>query len=235
MQVVVTRARDDAAATGARLVAQGFAPLLLPVLEIVSERLDLAGPVQFVIATSRHAFAALASLPPGDRAVLLARPIHVVGPATALAARAAGFAQVYVAQGDATSMLDLMASTGARGPALYLAGRDRGATLEAGLERLGVETRAHIAYAARARDWTAAERRAAEEAMEAGAAVLHYSRRSAALFLAQIDAAGLDRRLAAFRHLAISENAAQPIRARGLRVVWPASPNEDDLFALLSS
>ena len=234
MKALLTRARPDAEASAQRLAARGIEAALAPVLEIVPKPLAAAPPVDFVLATSRHAFTALDGLARAGRAALTGRPLYAVGPATAAAARAAGFADLRIARGDALSMLDLLVLTGARGRALYLAGADRSPTLEAGLEKMGVATRVEIAYAARARDWSGAERRAVADAAEVGASVLHYSGRSAELFLRQIDAAGLGGRLDAFRHVAMSRQASRPIQNRCSRVVWPERPREDDLFALLS-
>lgn len=233
MLAVLTRAREDAARSAARLAARSVETILLPVLETATLPLAAAPPVDFLLATSRRAFPALSGLPEAARAGLTRAPIYVVGPATAAAAREAGFAEVRVAQGDAASMLDLLALTGARGRALYLAGRDRKPALEEGLSARGVEVAVAVAYEARARDWDAGERRAARAAAGAGAVALHYSARSARLFLDQLDAAGLAARLGDFCHIAMSQDAAGPIRDRGSRVVWPARPSEDDLFALL--
>ena len=234
MKALLTRARPDAEASARKLAARGVEAVLAPVLEIVCQRLAGAPQVDFALATSRHAFPCLDAMDPARRAALAARPLYVVGDATAAAARAAGFTDVRIARGDAVSMLDLLVLTGARGRALYLAGADRSPTLEAGLERMGVETRVEVAYVARARDWSGAERRAAGAAADDGASVLHYSGRSAELFLRQLDAAGLGGRLDAFRHVAMSRQAAAPIQNQGSRVIWPDRPAEDALFALLS-
>lgn len=234
MQVVLTRARADAEVSAARLESRGFEPILLPVTQIVATSWEAPAEIDFVVATSRHAFAGFLDRAERERAALLSRPLYAVGPATAAAARAAGFRDLRIAGGDAKSLTDLLLLTQARGRALYLAGADRKPTVEAALARLAVETRLALAYEARALDWDAAARSAAATAARAGAATLHYSRRGAGLFLTQIAAADLDESLHSFRHFALSEDAAAPIRERGARVEVPNHPGEDDLFALLA-
>lgn len=232
MAVVLTRAVADAQASAARLAALGFETILLPVTRLVVVALPPLPPVDLVVATSRHAFAGLAARPPEERATLLTRPLYAVGAATAAAARAAGFADVHVAAGDAAALVELLARSKAAGRALYLAGADRKPTVEAALARLGLATRLLVAYAAEPEAWSDRQRAVAVGA--AGASVLHYSRRAAALFVKQLDEAGAQARLEGFRHLALSKDAGAPIRDRGLRVLCPERPNEDDLFALLA-
>lgn len=228
LRALLTRARDDGEASAARLRARGVEADLAPVIEIVAQTPATMPEADFGVATSRHAF--LAPAHPQSAHLTL----YAVGAATAAAARAAGFSDVREAGGEASALLALLEKEGRRGRALYLAGRDRKPTLEAGLARLGVETTVTVVYAARARDWDAGERALVAAAAQDHAIVLHYSRRSAGLFLDQIAAAGLSDQLSRLRHVALSQDAARPILARGLRASWPARPKEDDLFALLS-
>ena len=234
MQVVLTRARADAEASAARLGARGVATILLPVTRLVVAVLPPLPAVDFVVATSRHAFAGLPARPAPERAAVLARPLYAVGAATAAAARAAGFLDVRVAAGDADALVDLLVLSNASGRALYLAGADRKPRLETALAERSIETHVVLAYAAAPRVWEAADRTLAADAARAGAHVLHYSRRGADLFVKQLDAAGLAGRLDAFRHLALSKDAGAPIRDRGAPVICSVRPDEDDLFALLA-
>jgi uroporphyrinogen-III synthase len=231
--VVLTRAVADAQASATLLAARGFETVLLPVTRIVVADPPAIPPVDFVVATSRHAFACLAALPAPDRAALLARPLYAVGAATAAQARAAGFRDLRAASGDAAALVDLLALTGARGRALYLAGADRKPGVEAALDRMGVATTLVVAYEAAPLVWDADARAAAAAAALARAHVLHYSRRAATLFVARMREADLEGGLNAMRHLALSQDAGAPLSSLGLDVRWPARPREDDLFALL--
>lgn len=234
MEVVLTRARDDAEGSAARLAALGVSATIVPVTQILSLEWRAPGRIDAVIATSRHAFAGFTGRDVAERAALTALPLYAVGPATAAAAREVGFGDLRVAAGDAQALVDLLVLTNARGRALYLAGVDRKPAIEAALARMGLETALALAYEARALEWDAEARGKIAAAARNGAAVLHYSRRGADLFVKQIDKAGLDQSLGRFLHFAISHDAAAPIQNRGLRVVVANRPGEDGLFALLA-
>jgi uroporphyrinogen-III synthase len=65
-------------------------------------------------------------------------------------------------------------------------------------------------------------------------AVLHYSRRSAGLFIALAQGAGLWVEAAKLRHFALSPDVAEPLATAGARIHVAAHPDEDHLFALLT-
>ena len=125
MEVVLTRARDDAEGSAARLAALGVSATIVPVTQILSLEWRAPGRIDAVIATSRHAFAGFTGRDVAERAALTALPLYAVGPATAAAAREVGFGDLRVAAGDAQALVDLLVLTNARGRALYLAGVDR--------------------------------------------------------------------------------------------------------------
>jgi uroporphyrinogen-III synthase len=232
--VVLARARDEAEASRARLEALGRRVALAPVTEIELLAIGPLPEAELTLATSPRAFAAFAARPEAERARLIGRPIYVVGPRSARAARSAGFVDVREAPaGDAAGALDLLARDRAGGRAVYLAGRARKPTLEEGLARLGVRVLTFEAYDARARVWDAGERAVAARAAAEGADALHYSRRSAELFFENAVAAGIDPR--GFRHFALSEDAAGPALAAGAPARWAERPREEALFALLTS
>ncbi|GAC1347642.1 MAG: uroporphyrinogen-III synthase [Acetobacteraceae bacterium] len=98
--VLITRPEPDASETAARVAALGFEPIVAPVLRI---RLgSVTGPAQVdaILVTSRNAVPAL---PERYRHV----PLLAVGSATAARARAAGFATVLDAEGDAAALAGL--------------------------------------------------------------------------------------------------------------------------------
>lgn len=233
MLVVVTRAEQDAQATAARLAALGHAPLIAPVLVLRATGAALpTGPFDAALATSAHAF-----LDWGARegsAGLVRLPLCAVGARTAAAARAAGFADVRIAGGDAAALVDLLRLTGlASAQLVYLAGRDRRPALEQALGASGARLTVCETYAAEAAagfDPAVVARLAAAS----DGAVLHYSRRSADLFLALADRAGLGAALGRWRHVAISAEAAAPLVAAGLAPRIALRPTEPELFAALA-
>jgi hypothetical protein len=113
MRLLVTRPLDEAERTTVRLRKLGHEALLAPMLRI--EAIDDAtwddSGWRAVLMTSGNAARMLALHP--KRAGLLSLPLFAVGGRTADAARAAGFADVISAEGDAG---DLVRLVGARIP-----------------------------------------------------------------------------------------------------------------------
>ena len=225
MQLLLTRGAEEAERTRVSLEARGHRVLLSPVLHFAGtgEPLPRRAPGA-IIATSARAFAH-AGTPTWDTATV---PLALVGGRTEGAARAAGFdGPATVAETAAELAAQLRHSPATR--LLYLAGTDRKPDLEAALaagpHRLSVvETYAAAPAATLAPEAGVALRGDAVDA------VLHYSRRSAVIFLQLCAAAGIDPRAAA--HLCLSPDVAaafeRPCRAR-----VAAAPNEAALLALL--
>ncbi len=158
-----------------------------------------------------------------------ALPLHAVGAKTAAAARANGWRPEIVA-GTAEAILpQLFARYPAPAHFLYLAGRDRQATVEAGLSAAGHCVTAVNVYEARAAESLTEPARVALAAGEIDIA-LHYSRRSAEIFLRLVEAAGLTGRLGAMSHVALSDDVAAPLRAAGLSVTCAEKPDEAHLL-----
>jgi uroporphyrinogen-III synthase len=223
-RVLVLRAREDADRTASRLRAMGFAPLLSPVLEIVGTGAAIPrGPFDAVLATSAKGLEFCTE--PGELPTL---PLHAVGARTAYIARELGWRPDLFA-GDARGLLPLIRARCAR-PArfLYLAGRDRQSDLETGLRAAGHDVTIVETYEARAATALAP---AAQEALAKGeiAAALHYSKRSAEIFVKLARDAGLTKALGEIDHLALSRDAASPLpRARVAE-----RPDEEHLLRLL--
>jgi uroporphyrinogen-III synthase len=227
MKVLVVRAIEDARRTATRLSSRGHEAILAPVLEITNLAHDIpAGAFDALIATSAHAFdGAIAK-----RCVDV--PLFVVGERTATAAAQAGVRKPVVVAHNALELADLFrAHFPSRVRALYLAGRDRKPDLEralAGAHDLHVvET-----YAAESSHALAEEARAALEAQDVGA-VLHYSRRSAAIFRSLVESASLAAGVARIRHVAISADAAAPLIEAGWTVDIAHAPDEDAMLSAL--
>jgi uroporphyrinogen-III synthase len=200
----------------------GFTPVVSPVLEIAATGAPLpAGAYDAVLASSAKGIECAGS----DAEAFKPLPLHAVGAKTAKVAEARGWRPDIVA-GNAEAILPLLIAR-YRAPAhfLYLAGRDRQATLEAGLRDAGHRITAANVYEARAAETLSNEARAALAADEIDLA-LHYSRRSVEIFLRLTEAAGLTARLSRIGHVAISDHAAAALRTIGLRATVAATPDE---------
>jgi len=225
-RVLVSRAREDAERTASRLRAMGFTPLLSPALEIVGTGAAIPrGPFGAVLATSAKGLEFCAE--PGELQTL---PLHAVGARTGKIAKELGWRPDLLA-GDARALATLIHAR-YKTPArfLYLAGRDRQDQLETGLRAAGHEVTIVETYEARAATALAP---AALDALAKGeiAAALHYSKRSAAIFMALARDAGLAEALGGIDHLALSEDAASPLpRAR-----IAERPDEEHLLRLLQN
>lgn len=131
--ILVLRPEPGATATAARIRAGGAAALVLPLFETVAR--DWTGPEPGAIdallvtsaATLRHGGAGLAAY--------RGLPLVAVGAATAAAARAAGFARVEAAGGDAAAAVALLERMGAR-TVFHPGGRQRTA-VATGLRLIG--------------------------------------------------------------------------------------------------
>lgn len=233
MRVLITRPMMDADRTAERLRALGHHALIDPVIEIeplVPQTVlgeDFAG----LVFTSANA--ARIAAKPDVLKPLLSLPVFAVGTHTAEVARDCGFQNVAAAAGDVNALGELLAaSLPAPSRVLHVAGEDRAGDLPAALVRahIGVETL--VIYRARA---SAALRDATRDALRSGRidAVLHFSPRSAALFVQLADAAGRGGEIRALRHFCLSAAVAEPLKAFGASVEIASAPDEAALLELL--
>jgi uroporphyrinogen-III synthase len=224
MLVLVTRPREQAAATSALLAAMGHEALIDPVLEI--RRLPLPpmslADVAAIAITSANAAPALAGLPAG-------LPVFAVGAATAAAVRAVGCQGVHVAAGDGADLARLVcqALPSRAGVILHLAGRDVREGLEAGLVEAGYRYRTAAVYEAVPVPTMAPEVAAALAAMRIGA-VLLYSPRSAELWARRIEGAGLGHALAGTLAACLSRAVAAPLARLPFRSVRIAESRDQN-------
>lgn len=216
--------------TAQKLRAIGFIPVLSPVLEIAATGAQMPqGAFDAVLASSAKGV----ELARGARA-FKALPLHAVGEKTAETARALGWRADIVA-GNAQAILPLLLAR-YQPPAhfLYLAGRDRQQTLETGLKAAGHRVAAVEVYEARAAKALSQE---AVDAIAAGKidAILHYSRRSAEIFLALAKDAGILEKARPALHFALSREVAQPLLCEHVPNVGVAErPDEEHLLELLA-
>jgi len=226
MRIVVTRPQADGERTATVLEALGHEVLIAPLMRIEPVAVALAGTWSAIVVTSANALQA-AAVPE-----LKSLPVFAVGSRTADAARQAGFAAVSAANGDTKDLVRLIAarSAGAKAPLLYLAGEDRAGDLVAELATYGIRAQMKVVYRAVAESFPTV----LAAALEAGDidAVLHFSRRSAELFIQGAKASGVAGPAEDVRHLCLSAQVAEPL-AGASRIAIAPRPEEAALIALL--
>jgi uroporphyrinogen-III synthase len=228
MRVVVTRPQTDGERTAAALEALGHEVLVAPLMRIESIAVDLTGTWSAIAITSANAVRSV-SAAAGTFKTL---PVFAVGERSAEVARRAGFTQVSPANGDIKDLVRLVATSavGAKAPLLYLAGEDRTGDFVAQLAAHGIDAEMKVVYRTIAEVFPAV----LAAALEAGDvdAVLHFSRRSAELFVEGARASGVAGSAEDVRHLCLSSQVAEPL-AGASRVVIAARPEEAALIGLL--
>jgi uroporphyrinogen-III synthase len=232
MRILVTRPREDAEDTAARLRALGHRVLIAPLLEVrFRDGPDVAlEGVQAILATSSNGVHALARRT-RERSV----PLYAVGAQTARTARDAGFAIVMDAGGDGNALAagaTRWAKPGA-GPLLHAAGAQVQDGLAATLTRQGFDVRTLVLYEAVAAETLPPN---VADALENGEldATMHFSPRSARIFSACVARAGLSARCAALTAYCISRATADALAPLTFRAVHVAArPDQDALLALL--
>lgn len=230
MRIVVTRPRPDGERTAAALEALGHEVLVAPLMRIEPVTADLKGQWTAIALTSANALFAFDERV--DGIALKKLPVFAVGARSAEAAKLAGFDQVNSANGDVKDLVRLITErcADARAPVLYLAGEERAADLTTDLSARGVAAEMRVVYRAVPMDFPMM----LAAALEAGDvdAVMHFSRRSAELFVSGARAAGAAGPALDVRHLCLSPQVAEPLVGAS-RIDIAARPNEVALIALL--
>jgi uroporphyrinogen-III synthase len=239
MAVLVTRPQPDDEATAAALRARGFEVLLAPMLrfEPVAFHADEAARYGAVIVTSANALRGIA--PHREASRLLELPLFAVGKHSAEAARRAGFNKVISADGDAAGLRDsVVAAVKTKqlkkaDTLLYLAGADLARDLAGELGERGFTVVTQTTY--RMVPVPSLPRDVCDAfAAHRIEAVLHYSRRSARVFLDAVRAGGVEISALAIPQCCISAAVASVVRDAGAtQVVAAASPDENALFEAL--
>jgi uroporphyrinogen-III synthase len=232
MRILVTRPKDDAEETAAKLRARGHTVLVAPLLEIrfADGPEILFEGIQAILATSSNGVHALAR-----RTHRRDLPLFAVGAQTARAARDAGFSSVRSADGDARMLARATVNwanpTG--GALLHVAGAETKGELAASLRSAGFEVRTEILYDAAGVSEISAD---ALMALKAGRldAVLLFSPRSARIFSDCVVKAGAADSCAALMALCISPSASAALGALPFRTVHVAKrPDQEALLALV--
>jgi uroporphyrinogen-III synthase len=233
VRLLVTRPEPECERTAALLRRRGHDVLLLPLLRIepiVGAELG-TGPWAAVLFTSANAVRAAAAHRRFSELADL--PTYVVGRRTQAAAAAAGFASIVSADGDMRALVRLIASKPpvADLPLLYCAGEERAGDLAGALQALGLRVETALVYRSTMATNLTPDVRAAFASGTIDA-VLHYSARTAAAFVAAATTAGIRDLSIRTRHLCLSAQVAVPLAAAGAKAVDVASePTEQSLLA----
>lgn len=208
----------------------GYQPILAPVLVVESRGVALppVERVQAILVTSGNA---IPLLPNTHRSL----PLLAVGEATAARARAAGFAQVSSADGDARALAALAVRSchPDREPLLLVSGRGQGQGLASALREGGFRVVRRTVYAVVP---VAALPDGVRGAIEAGGvdAVLLFSAETARQCVRLLRAASLRDAVRSIEALAISQPTAMALRALPWRRIRVAErPNQDAMLAML--
>jgi uroporphyrinogen-III synthase len=229
MRIAVTRPEEDAGPLKARLEAMGHQAVIVPLLEI-RPRHDVeipALPWQAIAVTSANG---IRSLP---RAHGLAKfRILTVGPQSLKAAAEAGFA-AEAHGGDVNGLAAFIraALDPKAGPILYLSGAETAGDLEGQLKAAGFDCRRVILYDA----VPAASLGQAETSLTSGEidGVMLYSPRSAKIWRALVETAGLSHQAGRIRNFCLSRNVASVLPDGWHREI-PETPDEQAMLALLA-
>jgi uroporphyrinogen-III synthase len=232
LRILITRPREDAEGFAARLAACGVESLIVPLMDVVFDRdatIDLEG-VAAVLLTSANGARALAALGT-PRGV----PVIAVGPATAGAARQAGFDVAAVAGGDVVRLAETVRATlkPEAGALLHVSGSVVAGDLAGRLGEDGYTVRRVTAYSARAADILPAAATTALQAASLDGAAF-FSPRSAALFARLVSNAGLGGTIQPLAGYCLSEAVARELS----RPPWGAlhvalRPDGDALAGLI--
>jgi uroporphyrinogen-III synthase len=235
VRLLLTRPEPDAQRTATALRAQGHDVIIAPLLHIepVADAQIGAGPWAAILITSAnaaHAVTAHTRVTP-----LRALPVFAVGRRSADAMAAAGFADVTSADGNVSDLARLVAAR--LQPAarlLYLAGEDRAGDLAGDLGARGFAVETAIIYRAVA---ATSLPPAAAQALASGIdGVLHFSRRSAEVFVDAARAAGVLESALQAAHFCLAAPMAEPLAQAGAADIRVAEhPNEAVLLALIDA
>ncbi len=252
MRVLVTRPEPGGQRTAERLAALGHDPVLMPLFETrvtaTIEDLPTADEISGLIATSARAFALFESADlaqSGFRTV----PIHAVGPATAQAARAAGFVDVREGGGTAKALSQTL--TAARmhphrgtdpvgqdirpGALVYLAGLPRTPLIETALEAEKIDFSVIECYKMTGISYST-DILKSDIFSPKPDVVLLYSANAAHHFSTLLSAQDLGKALDSVRFICLSDAIAAQLPAGWQeRAIVAGRPDEDSLLASLAA
>lgn len=228
MRIAVTRPEEDAGPLKARLEAMGHAVAMAPLLAIAPRHGVHIPPLrwQAIAVTSANGIRAL----PEGHGLTSFRTL-TVGPQSLKAAAAAGFtAEAH--GGDVNGLAAFIREhlDPAKGPILYLSGAETAGDLEAQLKAAHFDCRRVVLYdAVQAPSLGAMDAELRNGRLDA---VLLYSPRSARIWRALVEQAGLAGAARNIAHLCLSRNVATSLPEAWVTRI-AARPEEPALLALL--
>jgi uroporphyrinogen-III synthase len=236
VRVLLTRPEPDAEHTAAALRTRGHTVVVAPLMRIeaITDAEIGSGPWAAILITSANAARAIAAHQRFEELRVL--PVFAVGQHSAEAMRAVGFAGVTSADGRGDDLARLVTALMKPGtPLLYLAGADRSGDLAGALGVRGFAVRTAVVY--RAVAVTGLPRPAADALAGGIDAVLHFSRRSAEVYVNAVRSAGLHEcALTKPAHFCLSAQVAEPLAQAGAADIRiPSKPVEAALFELIPS
>lgn len=214
-RLLITRAEPEASVTAAWVTRLGGHPIVAPIRQSLAVTTPAPTKPAALVATSARAFR-LGTPVPADWHDL---PCLVVGEITGEAARDTGFRDIRVAQGDAASLVPLLADFGGK-PLVYLAGEPRRPELESEAAGLGVPLDPWLRY--RLEDAVELPE-PARVALRDNAcdAILHFSRESTMSLLRLVRGVALENTLLSPVHACLSPTIAESL-LQGLASHFPA-------------
>lgn len=251
MRVLVTRPEPGGQRTAERLAGLGHDPVRMPLFETIvtatPDDLPAVEEISGLIATSARAFSMF-----GEGSVsaigLGGVPVHAVGPATAQAARDAGFRKVEEAGGTAQALSESLIVPGKQVPGagltggqeigtgtlVYLAGVPRTPAIETTLKAHDCPFRTIDCYKMAEISYST-DIIKTDFLSPSPEVVLLYSANAARRLSALVDAANLARCLDSTRFLCLSPAIAGQLRKTWQdRSVVAGRPDEDSLLASLA-
>jgi uroporphyrinogen-III synthase len=229
MRLLVTRPEADGQALAAKLEARGHHVICAPVIDIVMRDVapDLSG-IKALAFTSANGARAIRPFFDAARHV----PAYAVGPQTAAALTAIGFADVHCAAGDVASLAQSIAKGCPHGPVLHISGRDQAGDLAAQLSAAGCAARRAVLYEARAARELPAAALTPLRAHRLDGVIL-YSKRSAEIFYRLAETAQIS--VSVVRAFCLSEAVADIARAAGARTSVAGFPDDAHILACLDA
>lgn len=238
MHLLVTRPSEDAHDLEQALTDRGHVALLEPLLRIQ----PIAGAIvpdtayQAVLVTSANGVRVLAQRPEARR--FHNTPILAVGQASAHAAEAMGFARVEAAGGDLEALAHVVAQhcAPAAGPLLYIAGKVVSGDLKGLLETKGFDIDRVVLYEAAEAQQLSAD---IVTRIEAGGVdgVLLYSPRTARIWMALCEHAGIAEMARLVPHYCLSQSVANVLLDAtawsGVSVRVAVQPTQNALLEIL--
>ena len=231
MRVLLTRPEHQGERTAALLRRRGHRVLHVPLLRIetIPDAEIGRGPWGAIAFTSANAARAISIHPRKNE--LAGLPAFVVGERTQEAVRAAGFGRIASAQGGVDELAQLiMKEAEGNAPILYLAGEERAGDLAGALSAAGYAVDMTVVYRAVAETVLpdAIVQAAKTDAIDA---VLHFSRRSAAVLLSLAREASCLVNILKYKHFCLSQVVAEPLAAAGAERIF-VSPHPDEAALL---